>query len=61
MNEENNLYIIIRRKTFSSAVNNCVYAKSNSNAIFIGEDTGGNPNGYGEVQLITLPNSKKQI
>lgn len=61
LNEQNNLYIIIGRKTFSSAVNNCVYAKSNSNAIFIGEDTGGNPNGYGEVQLITLPNSKKQI
>lgn len=61
LNEKNRLYIITGRKTFSSAVNNCIYAKTNSNATFIGEATGGNPNGYGEVQLMELPNSKKPI
>ena len=61
LNAENKLYIITRRKTFSSAVLNCLYARANSNAIFIGEATGGNPNGYGEVLVMELPNSKKKL
>lgn len=61
LNAENKLYIITGRKTFSSAVLNCLYARANSNAIFIGEATGGNPNGYGEVLIMELPNSKKKL
>ena len=61
LNEKGKLYIIIGRETFSSAVLNCVYAKQNSEAIFVGEDTGGKPNDYSEVQLMELPNSKIKL
>jgi hypothetical protein len=61
LNERGKLYIIIGRQTFSSAVLNCIYAKKNSEAIFVGEATGGKIDGYGEIQLMELPNSKIKV
>ncbi|NMA52753.1 MAG: peptidase S41, partial [Peptococcaceae bacterium] len=55
------LYVIIGRGTYSSAVLNAVRLKKETNASFVGEATGGEPNHYGEVKQFTLPNSEKPI
>lgn len=48
-------FVIVGRRTFSSAVLNAVVIKGSSEALFFGEPTGGKPNSYGEVQRIFLP------
>lgn len=57
INKKGNLFVIIGRETFSSALLNVLYLKENSSAIFIGEPTGGKPNCYGELQRLILKNS----
>ncbi len=57
VNDSIKLYVIIGRDTFSSALLNAYYLKFNSNAIFIGENTGGKPNSYGEVKYLDLKSS----
>lgn len=52
------LYVVIGRQTFSSAIINALDFKEMTNAIFIGEETSGKPNHYGEVRSFQLPNSK---
>ncbi|HJQ26453.1 MAG TPA: hypothetical protein VKA60_21240 [Blastocatellia bacterium] len=48
-------FVIVGRRTFSSAVLNAVVIKGGSEALFFGEPTGGKPNSYGETQTIALP------
>jgi hypothetical protein len=60
-NQPGRLYVIIGRDTYSSAVLNAVRLKKETNASFVGEATGGEPNHYGEVKQFTLPNSEKPI
>ena len=55
-NRPGGLYIILGRRTFSSAVLNALEMRD-TNAIFVGEPTGGRPNHYGEVKTFRLPNS----
>lgn len=57
INKKNNLKVIIGRETFSSGLLNAYQFKSETNAILIGEPSGGKPNCYGEVLRFTLPNS----
>lgn len=57
-NEKNKLYVIIGRDTYSSAILNAITLKKETKAYFIGEDTGGSPNHYGEVKKLELPNNK---
>ena len=57
INKKGNLFVIVGRDTFSSALLNVFYLKENTNAIFIGEPTGGKPNCYGEVERFKLNNS----
>ncbi|MBU3126308.1 S41 family peptidase [Clostridium tagluense] len=57
INKTGNLFIIIGRETFSSALLNSFFLKENTSAIFLGEPTGGKPNCYGEVQRFILKNS----
>ncbi len=52
-----NLFLIIGRQTFSSAVLNAVHLRDRAHALLVGEPTGGKPNQYGEVQTFNLPNS----
>ena len=61
INQEGRLYVVIGRDTFSSALLNAFAMKNKTNAIFIGEPTGGKPNCYGEVQYFKLNNSKVEI
>ncbi len=55
-NKVGNLYAIIGRRTFSSAVLNAMSLRNETNATLIGEPTGGKPNHFGEVKTIHLSN-----
>lgn len=57
VNGRGHLYVIIGRKTFSSAILNALEIMEGGNAILVGEPTGGKPNHYGEIRFFTLPNS----
>lgn len=56
INEKGKLFIIVGRKTFSSAILNAIDMQNSTNATLIGEPTGGKPNHYGEVKSILLTN-----
>ncbi|MBC2580071.1 S41 family peptidase [Clostridium sp. DJ247] len=60
-NEKDRLYVIIGRDTYSSAILNALTLRKETNAYFVGENTGGKPNHYGEVKQLELPNSKRKI
>jgi hypothetical protein len=55
--KKGSIYVLIGRRTFSSAVLNALDLKKLTPALFIGEPTGGKPNHYGEVQMFLLPES----
>jgi hypothetical protein len=61
INENGKLYVVIGRKTFSSAIINTINFKQYTKAILIGEETGGKPNHYGEVKNFRLPSSQLPI
>ncbi len=51
------VFVLIGRRTFSAAVNFSTELEENTNAIFVGEPTGGRPNGFGDSRKIILPSS----
>src|SRR6185436_7688316 len=57
INKKGKLFVVIGRTTFSSAIVNAVEFKSKTNAILVGEETGGNPNHFGEIKSFSLPSS----
>jgi hypothetical protein len=61
LNQRGHFFVIIGRKTFSSAVINAVGLKKQTQAIFVGEPTGGKPNSYGEVRTFFLPKSGLEV
>jgi hypothetical protein len=56
LNREGRLFVILGRRTFSSAVLNALDLRKKTRAVFYGEPTGGKPNHYGEIETLTLPN-----
>lgn len=54
-------YVVLGRNTFSSAILNAMDFKRLTNAIFVGEETAGKPNHFGEVRNFQLPNSKLYV
>jgi hypothetical protein len=58
INQKGHLFVIIGRQTFSSAILNAVDLRKKTEAILIGEPTGGKPNHFGEIRFLTLPNTK---
>lgn len=54
-------YVIIGRETFSSAILNAMDFKRLTKAIFVGEETAGKPNHFGEVRSFQLPASKLYV
>ncbi len=54
---KNQIYLIIGRKTFSSAILNTIELKEKLDNIIIGESSGGKPNHHGEVKKFRLPKS----
>ncbi|MES2766306.1 MAG: hypothetical protein V4642_10575 [Bacteroidota bacterium] len=60
-NRRGKLFVIIGEQTFSSAVLNLALLQDNTQALFVGEATGGAPNHFGEVKTFSLPNSALKI
>ncbi|WP_316802812.1 S41 family peptidase [Pedobacter nototheniae] len=58
LNKKGKLFVLIGKRTFSSALMNAIELKRNTNAELIGESTSGNINHYGEVRGFTLPKTK---
>jgi hypothetical protein len=55
--QEGRLFVIIGRRTFSSAMLNSLDLLDNTGALFVGEETGGKPNHFGEVGFLVLRES----
>lgn len=61
LNRKGRLFVIVGRRTFSSAILNAARLRSETEAVFVGETTGSSPNHYGEVKTFELPNSKLKV
>ena len=61
VNTKGKLYVIIGRQTFSSAILNAMDFNKMTQAIFVGEETSGKPNHFGEIKILELPNSGLKI
>ena len=61
INKKGHLFVVLGRNTFSSAILNATDFQENTKAIFVGEETSGKPNHYGEIISIELPNSKLKL
>lgn len=55
INRRGHLFVVIGRDTYSSAILNALEFQNETQALFIGEATGGKPNHYGEVKFFLLP------
>jgi hypothetical protein len=55
IDREGSLFVILGRRTFSSAILNALDLRKKTEAVFYGEPTGGKPNHYGEIETLTLP------
>jgi hypothetical protein len=51
------VFVITGRNTFSAAMNLATEIEQTTDATFVGEETGGRPNLYGDVRTVLLPNS----
>jgi hypothetical protein len=58
---EYELYTIVGRGTFSSAVLNAIDLKQRAGAVLVGEPSAGRPNHYGEVKSMRLPHSGMRL
>lgn len=61
INQAGKLFVLIGRQTFSGGVSLAAAIERNSKATFVGEPSGSGPNQCGDVQRLTLPNSKLMI
>lgn len=57
LNQKGKIFVLIGRRTFSSALMNAVEMKRETPALLFGEPTGGKPNHFGEVRTFKLPGS----
>lgn len=67
LNQRGKLFVVLGRRTFSAAVSLAADLERHTQAIFVGEPTGGTPNHFGSIAesdeptSITLPNSRLTI
>jgi hypothetical protein len=61
INKKGHLFVVIGRRTFSAAQNTATYLERLTNAIFVGEPTGSQPNFVGDEAPIKLPYSQIQL
>lgn len=57
LNQRGRLYVVTGNATASSAMMCAIDFRNQTNAILLGEPTGGKPNHYGNVATLMLPNS----
>lgn len=55
------VFVIIGRDTFSSALLNAYALKNKTGATIVGEPSGGKPNCYGEVQYLVLNHTRLRV
>jgi hypothetical protein len=55
------LFMVVGRRTFSSAILNAIQLRNETDVIVVGEPTGGKPSHYGEVRSFFLPNSGLKV
>jgi C-terminal processing protease CtpA/Prc len=55
LNRRGKLYALISRHTFSAAGNFITVLQRDTEAILVGQPTGGAPNQYGDARMLTLP------
>jgi hypothetical protein len=61
INQPGHLFVLIGRQTTSGATGYAVLLERDTEALFVGEPTGGRPNLYAGGTAITLPNSRLQV
>lgn len=61
LNREGRLFVVVGRRTFSSAILNALDLGKKTEAVFYGEPTGGKPNHYGEIKTLTLPHLQLKV
>ena len=61
LNQRGKFFVLIGPRTFSAAQNLTNILHKYSEAVWVGEPTGGSPNSFGDPAPLTLPNSKIQI
>jgi PAS domain-containing protein len=57
LNHSGRVWVLIGRRTFSSAFMNAMQFKQATKATLVGEPTGQKPNSFGEVKMLKLPHS----
>ncbi len=60
-NQKDRLFVIVGRRTFSSAILNAIRLRNETHAMLVGEPTGGKPNHFGEVRPFELPHSRLKV
>ncbi len=55
------VFVLIGRRTFSSAFGNALTIQSQLKGVLIGEPTGQKPNAFGEIEVFTLKNSRVKV
>lgn len=58
LNREGHLFVIAGRQTFSAAMNFIADVEAATNALFVGESSGGSPYHYGDSENFQLPHSQ---
>jgi hypothetical protein len=61
LNRAGHLFVITGRGAFSAGMTNITDFRRETEAILVGEPTGGRPNGYQENYMFTLPLSKLRV
>ncbi len=61
LNDKDKLFVVIGKRTYSSAVLNTLLFKKITNATIIGEETSGKPNHYGNIKNFHLPYSNLKV
>jgi len=61
VNRRGRLFVLTGRNTFSSAILNAARLRTETQAVFVGEPTGGAPNHFGEIRAFELPNSRIRV
>jgi len=61
LNKNGRFYVLIGKKVMSSSLMNAIEIKKKTNAIFIGQPTGGNINHFGEITDFQLPHLNARV
>lgn len=61
LNKSDRFFVLIGKSVFSSAVMNAVELKRTTHATFVGEETAGNINHYGEIKVMHLRHTGMRV